>query len=49
VEGLDLRLNTAMTAPGCMSGATDPECFEVLPSLGVPVGDLPAAQDFFHL
>lgn len=49
VEGLDLRTNTAMTAPGCMSGATDPECFEVLPSFGVPVGILPAAQDFFHL
>ena len=49
VEGLDLRLNTAATAPGCMSGATDPECFEVLPSLGVPVGALPAAQDFFRL
>jgi uncharacterized repeat protein (TIGR04052 family) len=49
VEGLDLRLNTAMTAPGCMSGTTDPECFEVLPSFGAPIGARPAAQDFFHL
>ena len=49
VEGVDLRLNTATTAPGCMSGEADPECMEVLPSFGAPFGSAAAAQDFFHL
>lgn len=32
---VDIATNTAMTAPGCMSGTTDPECLTILPKLGL--------------
>ncbi len=49
MEGVDPTINTAATAPGCMSGATDPECNEVIPSFGIPFGAQPAAMDFFSV
>lgn len=49
MEGVDPTINTAATAPGCMSGATDPECNEVVPSFGIPFGAQPAAMDFFSV
>jgi uncharacterized repeat protein (TIGR04052 family) len=50
VEGVDLTVNTPMTAVGCMSGPTDPECAEVLTSFGLPFGTEPAgSQDFFRV
>ena len=48
---LDLALLFAATnfdtadgggAPGCMSGATDPECAPIFPTLGLPFGATPA-------
>lgn len=49
LEGVDPAINTAETAPGCMSGATDPECTEVMTSLGLPHGAAPASMDFFRV
>lgn len=50
VEGVDLGINTAETAPGCMSGPTDPECGEVFPSFGLNYNGAGAdLQDFFAL
>jgi uncharacterized repeat protein (TIGR04052 family) len=37
-EGSNLDTNTAMTAPGCMSGATDPECAPIFQKFGLPFG-----------
>ena len=36
-------------APGCMSGATDPECRTILPAFGIPMGGAPATQTFFRV
>ncbi len=37
-------------APGCMSGATDPECAPIFPKLGLPFGTTPAgSQASFRL
>jgi uncharacterized repeat protein (TIGR04052 family) len=37
-------------APGCMSGATDPECAPIFPKLGLPFGATPAGtQTAFRL
>ncbi|MDX2015662.1 MAG: metallo-mystery pair system four-Cys motif protein [Myxococcaceae bacterium] len=41
-EGSNLDTNTAMTAPGCMSGATDPECAPIFQKFGLPFGPQPA-------
>ena len=56
---LDLALLFAATnfdtadgggAPGCMSGATDPECAPIFPKLGLPFGTTPAgSQASFRL
>ena len=56
---LDLALLFAATnfdtadgggAPGCMSGATDPECAPIFPKLGLPFGATPAGtQTAFRL
>jgi uncharacterized repeat protein (TIGR04052 family) len=56
---LDLALLSATTnfdtadgggAPGCMSGATDPECAPIFPELGLPFGTTPAgSQASFRL
>jgi uncharacterized repeat protein (TIGR04052 family) len=56
---LDLALLFATTnfdtadgggAPGCMSGATDPECAPIFPELGLPFGTTPAgSQASFRL
>ncbi len=37
VAGNDVTRNTPMTAPGCMSGATDPECAATFAAMGVDV------------
>lgn len=49
VGTLDLQANSAGTAPGCMSTASDPECRAVFTSIGLPFGTSPAAQDFFSV
>lgn len=38
LDAVDVSVNTAMTAPGCMSFPGDPECDTVLPKLGLPYG-----------
>ncbi|MEL6179239.1 MAG: MbnP family copper-binding protein, partial [Myxococcota bacterium] len=35
VSGTDVTQNTDMTAPGCMSGAGDPECVGIFDALGL--------------
>ena len=48
VSGANLEQNTAMSAPGCMSGATDPDCAPLFNALGLAFGAAPAgAQRFF--
>jgi len=42
LDGVDVTVNTAMTAPGCMSFPNDPECNTVLPKLGLAYGANPA-------
>lgn len=49
VGALDINFNTPTTPPGCMSTPTDPECAEVLPSLGIDFGATPAAMDAFRV
>lgn len=49
VEDVDLSVNTAGTALGCMSATTDPECLTVLPSFGLDFGASAGAMDFFHV
>jgi uncharacterized repeat protein (TIGR04052 family) len=45
----NLESNTAMTAPGCMSAPTDPECAPLFSALGLPFGSTPAStQRFFR-
>lgn len=45
---VDVSVNTADTAPGCMSFPGDPECVTIFPKLGLPYGDTPAgAQRLF--
>lgn len=39
---VDVTVNTAATAPGCMSFPGDPECDTILPKLGLPYGESPA-------
>lgn len=47
---VDVTVNTAMTAPGCMSFPGDPECNTVLPKLGLAYGTNAAqAQTLFTL
>lgn len=36
--GADLDVNTAASAPGCMSGPTDPECAPLFRTIGLPFG-----------
>ncbi|MCU0696256.1 MAG: metallo-mystery pair system four-Cys motif protein [Myxococcaceae bacterium] len=49
-EGSNLDTNTAMTAPGCMSGATDPECAPLFQKFGLPFGTQAAGtQTFFSV
>jgi uncharacterized repeat protein (TIGR04052 family) len=43
----DVSVNTAETAPGCMSFPGDPECDTVLPKLGLPYGDVAAGDQAF--
>ena len=38
LAGEDVAVNTAMTAPGCMSFPGDPECDTIFPKLGLPYG-----------
>jgi uncharacterized repeat protein (TIGR04052 family) len=46
----DVTVNTAETAPGCMSFPGDPECDTVLPKLALPYGETAAgAQAFFSV
>lgn len=46
----DVSVNTAETAPGCMSFPGDPECDTVLPKLALPYGEAAAgAQAFFSV
>ena len=35
LDGVDVSQNTMDTAPGCMSGVTDPECIALFPKLGL--------------
>lgn len=49
LAGVDIDVNTPDTAPGCMSDADDPECIAILPRLGLPLGDAPAAQKLFSV
>ena len=42
LAGEDVAVNTAMTAPGCMSFPGDPECDTIFPKLGLPYGSAPA-------
>lgn len=42
LAGVDVSVNTAMTAPGCMSFPDDPECTTIFPKLGLPFGAIPA-------
>lgn len=52
LEAVDLDTNTAMTAPGCMSGADDPECAGIFAALGLdPATGTAAAkaQTFFRV
>lgn len=46
---VDPTFNTPNSAVGCMSGPTDPECQEVLPSLGIPFGSTEPAMDAFRV
>jgi uncharacterized repeat protein (TIGR04052 family) len=47
-EGSNLDTNTAMTAPGCMSGATDPECAPLFQKFGLTFGgSVPGTQTVF--
>ncbi len=51
VAGTDLMLD-AGGAPGCMSGATDPECAPIFPTLGVDLasgGPSPDTLSFFRV
>lgn len=43
LEDATLTANTPMTAPGCMSTPTDPDCAPVFGALGLPFGGTPAA------
>lgn len=43
VADADLRVNAPDTSPGCMSFPNDPDCATVMPKLGLPFGDIPAA------
>lgn len=47
LDTVDVSVNTATTAPGCMSAPTDPECVAVFPRLGLAVGDTPAGTQVF--
>jgi len=42
VAGADLDTNTPETAPGCMAGATDPDCTPYFEALGLPHASSPA-------
>lgn len=45
----NLEVNTPMTAPGCMSAPTDPDCAPLFNALGLPFGSTPAGmQRFFR-
>jgi len=44
VAGADLDTNTPETAPGCMSGATDPDCTPYFEALGLAHGSSPAGS-----
>ncbi|MFO0563287.1 MAG: metallo-mystery pair system four-Cys motif protein [Polyangiales bacterium] len=45
----NLEVNTAMSAPGCMGAATDPECAPIFGALGLPFASTPAGtQRFFR-
>lgn len=47
-EGVNLDTNVAMTAPGCMSTATDTDCALIFQHLGLPFGAAAAQpQTFF--
>jgi uncharacterized repeat protein (TIGR04052 family) len=43
----NLDVNAASTAPGCMSGGTDPECAPVFSRLGLAFGSTPAGVQAF--
>jgi uncharacterized repeat protein (TIGR04052 family) len=43
VQGTDVDVNTAATAPGCMSAQNDPECTAIFARLGLPFGATAAA------
>jgi uncharacterized repeat protein (TIGR04052 family) len=48
LEGSNLDTNMAMTAPGCMSGATDLDCVPIFDRLGLPFGTAtPTSQRVF--
>lgn len=40
----DITANAPDTSPGCMSAPDDSDCAPVLPRLGLPFGDAPAAE-----
>ncbi len=40
----DIATNAPETSPGCMSAPDDADCAAVLPRLGLPFGDAPAAE-----
>ncbi|WP_068306731.1 MbnP family copper-binding protein [Pararhodobacter sp. CCB-MM2] len=44
ISGADLASNAPETSPGCMSFPNDSDCNTVLPALGLPFNDLPAAS-----
>ena len=45
VAGVDVSQNTEATAPGCMSGVTDPECVALFPNLGLDLDTGACASD----
>jgi uncharacterized repeat protein (TIGR04052 family) len=51
LSGSNLDTNVPMTAPGCMSGATDTDCSPIFERLGLPFGTAatPAVQTVFRL
>jgi len=50
LAGEDVGVNTAKTAPGCMSFPGDPECDTVFPKIGLPFEAVAAGQQtFFHV
>ncbi len=43
LANLNVDFNTDKTAPGCMSGPTDPECRNIFPKFGLGIQEIPAS------